>query len=186
MKIRETMLRIDFSKGDLQGDSLSTYYKTVKETAQHYKNSAEAAASEETAYFVVSELHQGPQENAEALNWGTTCMYPLSIAGECCMTRGHFHNNRDCPEYYLCVTGEGYLLCWDGEEDYLAFHMTPGSLQYIDGRWAHRLINSGDTMFKVAACWPAKAGNDYSLIEEKGFPVRCFKKDGQISWVKND
>ena len=65
--------------------------------------------------------------------------------------------------------------------------MTPGSLQYIDGRLAHRLINTGDTMFKVAACWANRAGNDYSAIEEKSFPVRCFKKDGQISWIeKND
>ena len=184
MKTTETTLKINFVKGDLESEQLSTYYKTVKETAAFYAAKTEALASEEMAYYVTSDAHSGPEENVEALNWGITCMYPITVAGECCMTRGHFHSDREYPEYYLCLTGEGYLLCWDGVNEAFAFHMTPGSLQYIDGRWAHRLINTGEVMFKVAACWASKAGNDHETIEQSGFPVRCYKKDGTIEWIK--
>ncbi len=186
MKVQETAVRVDLENGDLVGEGLTTYYKTLKETANYYANPVAAEGSEELAYYVTSQAHNGPQEVEEALNWGHTCMYPLLVDGECCMTRGHFHQDLAYPEYYYCTAGEGYLLCWDGKDEVCAYHMVPGNLQYIDGRWAHRLINTGEEMFKVAACWATKAGNNYSSIETKGFPVRCFKRAGKVEWIKVD
>lgn len=182
MKIIEPLTRQDFLDGDLKSSAAKTYYKSVKETAVIYQDVQAALASAETAYYVTSELHDGPDDNPESLNWGVTSMYPLTIAGECCMTRGHFHNNQDYGEFYLCVAGSGHLLCWDGKDEVFAYHMTPGCLQYIDGRWAHRLINTGDEMFKVAACWARYSGQNYQAIEETGFPVRVFKEAGELQW----
>jgi len=184
MKISETATRQDFNSGDINSASLQTYYKTIKETAAIYANPQVALASEEMAYYVTSELHDGPDDNKEALNWGVTCMYPVTVDGECCITRGHFHFDRNYPEYYLCTAGEGHLLCWDGEGEVVIYHLTPGSLQYIDGRMAHRLINTGDEIFKVACCWATNSGHDYQTIEERGFPVRAFKREGELQWVK--
>jgi len=183
MKISETTARQDFGSGDLVSENSSTYFKQIKEMAELYLDKEAALASEEMGYYVVSEVNDGPNANKEALNWGVTCMYPVTVAGECCMTRGHFHGDRGYPEYYLCMTGEGYLLCWDGADEVIAYHMIPGSLQYIDGKLAHRLINTGDEMFKVAACFGKNAGHDYAHIENYGFPVRAFKKDGKLEWI---
>ena len=186
MKILKTNTIQDLNDGELKSESLSTYYKKIKETAGIYANPQAALDSEEMAYYVTSELHNSPDDNKEALNWGVTCMYPVTVDGECCMTRGHFHTNPDYPEYYLCTSGEGHLLCWNGKDDVIAYHMTPGSLQYIDGRYAHRLINTGEEIFKVSACWADASGHDYETIEKKGFPVRVFKHDGKLEWVKTD
>ena len=186
MKILKPNSKMDFIDGDFKSEVLTTYYKTIKETAFIYRDKEAALASEDMAYYVTSELHDSPDDNKEALNWGMTCMYPVTVAGECCMTRGHFHQDHDYPEYYLCTAGEGYLLCWDGENEVIAYHFTPGCLQYIDGRMAHRLINTGTEIFKVAACWARNSGHDYVTIEERGFPVRAFIIDGKLEWVDND
>jgi len=186
MKIIKPAIKQDFIDGDLKSENLSVYYKTVKETALIYANPEVALASEEVAYYVSSELHNGPNDNKEALNWGITCMYPITVADECCMTRGHFHMDRNYPEYYLCTAGEGHLLCWDGADELVCYHMTPGALQYIDGRLAHRLINTGNQIFKVSACWATNSGNDYEAIENKPFPVRAFKRNGKIEWIANE
>lgn len=184
MKIIEPTTFQDFISGDLKSETLTTYYKKIKDTAVVYRNIEAALASEEMAYYVTSELHNSPTDNKEALNWGITCMYPVLIDNECCMTRGHFHVDTEYPEYYLCTAGDGHLLCWDGEGQVLAYHLTVGTLQYIDGRLAHRLINTGDEIFKVVACWADPAGHDYQSIEDKGFPVRAFKVNGQLEWVE--
>ena len=183
MRIIETTTKQDFSDGDLKSEVLSTYYKSIKETAAIYADQKAALASEDMAYYVTAELHNGPEDNEEALNWGVTCMYPVTVAGECCMTRGHFHADRNYAEYYLCTAGEGYLLCWDGAEKIVAYHMTAGCLQYIDGRLAHRLINTGEEIFKVATCWATNSGQDYQAILDHGFPLRVYKRDGKLEWV---
>ena len=183
MKIIETATTLDFNDGDLKNTSLSTYYKTVKETAAIYADQERALASEDMAYYVTSQLNDAASDNKEALNWGVTSIYPLTIGDECCMTRGHFHANKEYAEYYLCTAGTGHLLCWDGKDEPIAYYMTPGSLQYIDGRMAHRLINTGEEIFKVASCWATNAGHDYQTIEEGGFPVRVYKRNGKLEWV---
>ena len=57
----------------------------------------------------------------------------------------------------------------------------PGSLHYIDGRYAHRLINtSTDEDLKVGACWPVTAGHDYAATEKQPFTVRVFLENGEV------
>jgi glucose-6-phosphate isomerase, archaeal len=179
MRIVEPQIIQDLLTGELKSEHLVTYRKPVKSTAMIYANPDAALNSEELAYEVTSDLHE---EVAGALNWGVTIMYPITVDGECCMTRGHFHQDMTQPEYYLCSAGEGHLLCWDGKDDLLIHHMTPGALVYIEGKYAHRLINTGDEVFKVVACWAVLAGHNYEAIEKSGFPVRAFKRNGELVW----
>ncbi len=182
MKELKTDGVINFQTGEFISDKLSTYYKKLSETATIYENKEAASNSDEVAYYVTSEIHDQPEDNKFALNWGLTCIYPITVDGECAMTRGHFHSDKEYPEYYMCTSGEGHLLCWDGEDEVMAYHMTAGSLQYIDGKIAHRLINTGDEIFKVAACWNVNAGHDYQTIEDQGFPIRAYKDNGKLVW----
>lgn len=97
----------------------------------------------------------------------------------------HFHKiDPPCDEYYFGVAGEGFLLFWDGADDFFAEKVFPGSLHYINAKYAHRIINSGDTVLVVSACSLPATRQDHGIIEEKPFPYRCYKRDGQIQWVK--
>ena len=58
--------------------------------------------------------------------------------------------------------------------------MKPNSIHHIPGVKAHRIINTGDEVFKVGACWPSKTGQNYKAIEEMPFPYRVFKKGKEI------
>ncbi|MEY8468458.1 glucose-6-phosphate isomerase family protein [Faecalibaculum rodentium] len=117
------------------------------------------------------------------LNWGLSLLHPVTVNGECCMTRGHWHENTDAAEYYWCVGGTGLLLLMDEQGHAWAEEMEPGSLHHIPGVLAHRLINTGDEDLKVACCWPTTAGHDYARVEAMPFPQRAYKtEEGEIEW----
>jgi glucose-6-phosphate isomerase len=56
--------------------------------------------------------------------------------------------------------------------------MASGSLHYIPGGTAHRIVNTGDSVLAVGACWPSDAGHDYVSVEG-GFSVKVKKIDGE-------
>ncbi|MCB6313949.1 cupin domain-containing protein, partial [Gordonibacter pamelaeae] len=84
-------------------------------------------------------------------------LYPVLVNGECNMTRGHWHENRECVEFYFCLSGEGLLMLMDEDGTTWAEKTYPGSLHHIDGHLAHRLINTGEEPMKIGACWPCDA-----------------------------
>src|SRR5690554_6730679 len=132
---------------------------------------------DQLAYVVKLEA---PDKEAVAgtLQFGVSYIQPYQINGECSCTKGHFHANQEYDEYYFGYEGEGYLLFWDGKEDWFVQKVFPGSVHHIDGKYAHRLVNtSQDKVLKVGACWNALAGYDYGSIEKTGFPVRIFLED---------
>ena len=100
------------------------------------------------------------------------------------MTKGHFHVNKDCAEIYFGIAGVGLLLLMDEEGHTWAEKVYEGSLHHIDGRIAHRLVNTGDEDLKVGACWPTSAGHDYHAIEKREFGYRVYKRNGQIEFEK--
>ena len=75
---------------------------------------------------------------------------------------------------------EGLLLLMDQEGDVWAEKVYPHSVHYIDGRLAHRLVNTGESVLKVGACWSEAAGHNYQWVEKHPFPVRVYKKNGEI------
>lgn len=116
------------------------------------------------------------------LNWGLTVLHPVTVNGECSMTRGHWHEDTDAAEYYWCLGGTGLLYLMDEDGTAWCEEMAPGSLHHIPGTLAHRLVNTGDEDLKVAACWPTTAGHDYARVEATPFPERAYKEEGEIVW----
>jgi glucose-6-phosphate isomerase len=58
--------------------------------------------------------------------------------------------------------------------------MLPGTLLYIDGRHAHRVVNTGAEPLVFWACWPSDAGYDYGTIARDGFGLRVLDHSGKV------
>lgn len=50
--------------------------------------------------------------------------------------------------------------------------MKPGTLHYIPGYTAHRVVNTGNSILRFGACWPSDAGHNYATIGSEGFSKR--------------
>ena len=130
-------------------------------------------SDDQIMYEVYSYEHDG-------LCYGLTVMQPVCVNGECNVTRGHFHENLDCDEIYCGMGGEGLLLLMDEDYHCHAEKVKCGSVHYIDGHLAHRLVNTGNTEFKVQCMWPSHAGHDYKRVEDHPFTVRVYKENGEL------
>jgi glucose-6-phosphate isomerase len=126
-------------------------------------------------------------ENTSAgLFFGTSTIMPGKVGNEYFMTKGHFHAKSDRAEFYWGVQGKGMLLLMDRNRNTRAEEVIPGSLHYIPGETAHRLVNTGDENLVVGACWPSDAGYDYDEIAQHGFSARLFEKDGKPVLINSD
>lgn len=179
MEIEKAKIYHDYVEGIFHGDTVVTSKKTYKEVKSLYKKQ-DYQISDDTIMYEVYSYSEGDAQQIGNLNWGLTIMKPVYVNEECNMTRGHFHVNLDCAEFYFCLGGSGILLLMDEFGKCTAEEMKFGSVHHINGRLAHRLVNTGDCDLKVGACWPSNAGHDYKRIEELPFTVRIFKRDNQI------
>jgi glucose-6-phosphate isomerase len=112
------------------------------------------------------------------LFWGLTEIQPGRVGQEYFMTRGHWHVIRNRAEFYGTVKGTGKLVLMDrGGRTWLE-DMTPGSLHYVAGEVAHRIVNTGDVPIRAVACWPSDAGHDYEIGGGRGFSARIIEAQG--------
>lgn len=179
MKILEPVVRHPIYGGVIEGETVEKYEKRYHEVEYLYQEKRE---DDPLVYEVYS--YTNGENVLGNLSWGLTILKPIDIHGECNMTKGHFHENKDCVEFYFGVAGEGLLLLMDEAGNTWAEKVTQGSLHHINGHLAHRLVNTGDTDLKVGACWPTAAGHDYDAIVEHEFGYRIFKKNNQIEFIK--
>lgn len=175
MEIREPKYTQNFFDGILKGEGVKSYKKLYKNIAFAYENTDDNL-DQNTEMYEVYSFDEGGENT---ILWGLTILHPITINGECNITRGHFHSDRTEPEIYFGLGGKGLLLYMD-EEECFAERVSKGSIHYIHGNYAHRLINTGDVDFKVGACWRAAAGHDYGSIEKTPFLVRAYKINGNI------
>lgn len=115
----------------------------------------------------------------------TTIIHPGRVGDEYYMTKGHYHAVRDRAELYIGLAGEGRLIMQTVEGEFRSLPMTPGTLAYIPGYWAHRTVNVGDEPFIFLSVWPGDAGHDYGTIETTGFVKLLVKQDGAPTFVDN-
>lgn len=169
-----------FKDGAIEGLNVERYEKTFAEVVNLYQNREKAQELGDTIAYTVYSYEEGNQLQKGNLNWGLTILPPIVIDGECNMTRGHFHEDKNCAEFYCGITGEGLLLLMDADGVTWAEEVSAGSLHHIDGQHAHRLINTGQSDLKVGACWSVTAGHDYVAIENKNFGYRVFNENGAI------
>ena len=117
------------------------------------------------------------------LYFGATFLEPGLVGNEYFMTKGHFHSKPEAAEYYWCLRGQGVLLLMDQQRRCRAERMAPGSVHYIPGYTAHRVVNIGDDLLYFGACWPADAGHDYQTIAQHGFSARVMKVGNEAKVV---
>ena len=139
---------------------------------------------EQVVYRTV--VHMAEAQGKEGgLFFGYSIVYPGLVGQEYFMTKGHFHAQRGRAEYYWCIRGKGILLLMDEKRQCRAEKMLPGSLHYIPGNIAHRIVNTGDGLLIVGACWPTDAGHDYASIEIDGFPLRIMQVKGNLALMES-
>ncbi|MHC1734753.1 MAG: glucose-6-phosphate isomerase family protein [Erysipelotrichaceae bacterium] len=170
---------------ELSGQNVVWRQKKINECVNVYRNNeAVKDFGDQLAYKVANQNFNRENYVKGNLQWGITYINPFTVDGECAMTAGHYHGDTDCDEYYYGLKGEGFLLFWDGKDEFYAEKIFPGSLHYINGHYAHRIINSGDALLAVAACSLPASKQDHKAIEVRPFPYRCFKRDGVVVWEK--
>lgn len=162
-----------FRNGQLAGTAVIHKVKTLKELNGIFEDQSafENMEGDQPVYEVDSWFPVG--EGSEGgLFFGLTLIYPGRVGDEYFMTKGHFHAIENRAEYYWGIEGEGILLLMDKKRETRAEYLTPGSLHYIPGYTAHRVVNIGYSQLKFGACWPSDAGYNYDIIMEEGFSKR--------------
>ncbi|MFD3155970.1 glucose-6-phosphate isomerase family protein [Haloimpatiens sp. FM7330] len=183
MKIIDPKVYHKMPEGILEGDEVKHYKKYLKDVKNLYKYEDEELNDSGTIMYEVHSYGKGDEDKKGNLFWGLTVMNPVYIKDECNMTRGHFHEDLNCAEFYFGLQGEGLLLLMNKDGEMWAEKISKGSLHHIDGELAHRIINTGNEVLKVGACWPTVSGHDYKSIEDKEFPYRVFNNNGEIQLV---
>ena len=177
--------RLDLTSGYLQGAGVSQSKRVLGDLADVFGDEAARAQMDQQQVVYEVQSHMAvPEGTPGGLFFGTSNVMPGLVGDEYFMTKGHYHQRRECAEYYWCIQGEGALILMDESGRCWMERLTPGSLHYIPGRVAHRLANTGEVPLRVGACWPSDAGHDYGTIAQEGFAARLRKVDGVPTLVK--
>lgn len=171
---------VDWSTGDLSGPGIEEGVKTLGQLEGIFRDQAAwRAMAPETEVYRVRYWRPVPDGTAGGVFWGATILQPGRVGDEFFMTHGHFHAIRDRAELYSTVKGAGALLFMDEEDRTWSQEMKPGTVHYIPGNVAHRVVNTGDEPLVFLASWPSDAGHDYGSIRTTGFSKRMILRDGE-------
>ena len=181
MTPQKSAARVQLTTGAVTGADVIRSRKTLGELAGIFADeTARAAMDPDTPVYDVVCRQTVPEGTPGGLFFGTSIVHPGKVGEEYFMTKGHFHLRREAAEYYWGISGRGLLLFADDAGDCRAECVEPGSLHYIPGHTAHRLVNTGEEDLVVGACWGADAGHDYGALTREGFPVLALEQDGQL------
>jgi len=174
----------DGASGKLHGEDVLVSTKVLGQLAGVFADAEAFAAMDPSTVVYHVEMQQRTEEGtAGGLFFGTSFLRPGKVGNEYNMTRGHFHSRRECAEYYWCIRGTGALIMMNEARETWAEILEPGSLHYIPGQAAHRLVNTGDAELAVGACWPSDAGHDYDSINTAGFSARLLEINGNPTLI---
>lgn len=171
----------DSKKGVLKGDNVKHSTTSLLQSSYIYQQKIEEENLGKVIYEV--EFHDNGVKEGDigGLFFGISNIYPGTIGKEFYMTKGHKHLKSDTGEYYWGLKGTGKLLMVNMDGTYELEDVFEGSLHYIPGNTAHRLINVGEIKLSVGACWQSESEHDYDACY---FPIRLIKKgDGEIGYV---
>lgn len=153
------MVKTGWHEGRLEGESIVRGRKTVGDL-QTYWLDFNPAQTDELVYETDSWFSR-PDGTEGAVLWASTRLYPGSVNGECFMTRGHFHTKSTHGELIIVVSGQGILALCDHAGNATEVALKPGTTYFIDGKQAHRTINTGTEPLIFWCSWPADCGHDY-------------------------
>ena len=183
-----TITRFDLRNGLADPERTPSLRRKLSAIANMYADpEAAARRASEDDELVYEFYDMGVPETSGDVAYGTSIVYPGSVAGEYFMTKGHFHTVLDTGEIYFCLSGEGYMLMENPEGDVQWAKFEPGQAVYVPRRYAHRSINVSDTEPLITFfAFPGHAGHDYGTIEQKGFRKLCVKgTDGAPEFIDN-
>lgn len=184
MNLSECLTEYNLSTGEISGENTAHAQKRFCEIAGIFADTEAASRVDpETIVYEVSTHAAVEEGTAGGLFFGTSRIHPGKAGDEYFMTKGHFHARRETAEYYWGISGEGVLLLMDETGSCTAQRVQKGSLHYIGGHIAHRLVNTGEEDLVVGACWPSDAGHDYGSIQTQGFPVRVVCRNGEAALI---
>ncbi len=144
-------------------DTPPTGIKRLRDMTQFY---GEVADPDQIVYKIYGDPNQDELDPPKLLQ-ATTILYPGRVNGMPFMTRGHFHKKPERGEICLTLAGEGQLLLVDREGNSQTEAMRPGVISDIDGRMAHRVVNTGEVPLVFFVTWLSDCGHEYGEI---GFP----------------
>ncbi len=113
-------------------------------------------------------------------------IFSLSSKGELFSTYGHAHE-KDLGEAYLVLSNKCLLILSD-KKTYETFiiQLKKGEFIYIHPKFLHRITSFGKDCLLISFA-PEKAGHNYLVIKDKGFPFHVFydKEKKKIEIRKN-
>jgi glucose-6-phosphate isomerase, archaeal len=178
---------LEWMKGGMSGSEVRESVKTLGELKGSFRDeTARLAMDPQQVVYRVRWWPTVPQGVEGGLFWGVTLLQPGRVGNEYFMTHGHFHANRTRAEYYAAVAGKGMLVRMDKDRKTWGEEISPGSLHYIHGEHAHRVVNTGAVPLIFWACWGSDAGYDYATIREHGFGSLVVERDGKPVLVPNE
>lgn len=166
-----------FSGSCLSGEGVQSKETTFAMTKAIYADTSSSLPPSTLMYRVDAHMPV-PAGTEGGLSFGISHLMPVMVGSEYCMTKGHFHAIGNRGEYYWGIAGKGLLLLMDRSRHCWVEDVFPGSLHYIPGETAHRLVNTGSGTLSVGACWNSDAGYDYGTILKEGFSLGVFCQNG--------
>jgi oxalate decarboxylase/phosphoglucose isomerase-like protein (cupin superfamily) len=111
-------------------------------------------------------------------------VFSTSNDGELFLTYGHMHE-KPLGEFYIVLKNEFLFILSDikTNKTYLV-KMKQGDSILIDPRYLHRMVSLNKDCL-VLDIVPEKAGHNYKIVKNKGFPFHVFCKNGKLKIVKN-
>jgi glucose-6-phosphate isomerase len=172
-------LTVNWETGELTGNDVRSRAKTLGELRPLFAEHDRLQSMDlEMVVYRVQYWLPADEGTPGELFWGSTTMEPGKVGDEYFMTFGHFHSVRDRVEIYATVRGEGGLILMDESRRTWMEPMRRGTVHYIRGGLAHRVVNTGDSPLAFVACCPTDAGHDYEFIVKHGFGARLREVDG--------
>ncbi len=158
---------LDPRSGLLNGEAITEVRRTVGDLHDYW---ADPSGVDSAQVLYTTQTFRADLDGKEGVVLiGNTVLYPGEVNGERFMTRGHWHINRSRGELVVGVSGIGIVLLVDDEGGTHELPLAPGQIQWIDGKYAHRTINTGFEPLVFLCTWPADCGHNYDVIGR--FPV---------------
>jgi glucose-6-phosphate isomerase len=178
--VNPVLADIDWSTGTLRVPGLRSSEKKLGQLkAVFHDKEAWQKMDPETIVYQVWSWEPVPAGTEGGLFWGGTEIQPGCVGNEYFMTHGHRHAIVNRAEFYGTTVGQGKLVLRDESGRVWAEEMKPGSLHYIPGQVAHRVVNTGGVPLRFVACWPSDAGHDYEIAAGKGLGARVLQRNGE-------
>jgi len=116
------------------------------------------------------------------LNFG---VFSTSDDGELFMTYGHLHETA-VGEAYTVLKNECFFVLTD-KNSYKTYivHLREGDSILVHPRFIHRMVSFKKDCLVVNFV-PEKAGHNYGIVKNKGFPFHLFYKNAKLEIVKNE